>query len=424
MFRPILISSLFIILLFTGCEESPTEVEAADSVAYTTFGGIYDDEGTAVTQTPDGGYLVVGSSYSATTLSDMYVIKTNSLGTEVSDSIFTSITGDVVTSFDLISDVKVLPDGGYILVGSKFSAATNYDVWLVKLNADLSVSFVKTFDGGASAGNDFGYSVNLCDDNGFIVAGKTFGASGYDMWIIKTDAAGELDTTFGTDDPDNADAAVLTGKFSVDGSSSGNDAAYSVNQTDDGGYIVTGEARTTGNSADMIVVKLTSVGALDNSFDTNGTATFGGTLDESSRFVQETSDGGFILVGNSFSSGSGQSDIYIVKISAVGSKIWDTFIGETRNDFANCVKQTADGGFIIVGNTYSTSSDVLVVKIFPNSQGEVEWQSTFGGSYDDFGSHISQTNDGGYILTGSTYTEDNMNQVLLMKLDASGSQEF
>jgi len=413
MLRPTLISCILSILLFTGCEESPTSVQTSDAV-YTTFGGTSDDVGKAVTQTPDGGYLVVGSSYSgATTLSDMYVIKTNSLGEEVSDSIFTSIDGDDITENDKIEDVKVLPDGGYILLGSKFSTATNSDVWLVKLNADLSVSFFKTFDGGSSNGNDEGFSVSLCDDNGFVIAGKTFGNNGYDMWIIKTDAAGELVAGFGTG-----------GKFSIDGTSSGNDAAYSVSQTNDGGYIVTGEARTTGNSADMIVAKLTSAGALDTSFDTDGQATFGGTLDESSRFIQETSDGGFILVGDSYSGGSGQSDIYIVKISAVGAKVWDTFIGGTRNDFAKCVKQTADGGFVIVGNTYSTSSDVLVVKIFPNSQGEVEWQSTFGGDFDDMGNYISQTNDGGYILTGSTYTADNMNQVLLIKLDASGSQEF
>tara|TARA_B110000438_G_scaffold279675_1_gene304288 strand:- start:9941 stop:11176 length:1236 start_codon:yes stop_codon:yes gene_type:complete len=411
MLRPTLISCILTILFFTGCEESPTSVQTSAAV-YTTFGESFDDEGTAVTQTPDGGYLVVGSSYNATTLSDMYVIKTNSVGEEVSDSIFTEITGDVVTSFDLISDVKVLADGGYILVGSKFSTATNYDVWLVKLNANLGVEFFKTFDGAAS-GDDFGYSVSLCDDNGYVIAGKTFGSNGFDMWVIKTNALGVLDTTFDTD-----------GKFSYDGTSNGNDAAYSVSQTNDGGYIVTGEARTTGNNADMIVVKLTSLGALNAAFDTDGAATFGGTLDESSKFVQETSDGGFILVGDSFSNGSGQSDIYIVKISAVGAKIWDTYIGGTRNDFANCVKQTTDGGFVIVGNSYSTSSDVLVVKIFPNSQGEVEWQSTFGGDFDDVGNYISQTNDGGYILTGSTYTEDKMNQVLLIKLDASGSQEF
>jgi hypothetical protein len=65
-----------------------------------------------------------------------------------------------------------------------------------------------------------------------------------------------------------------------------------------------------------------------------------------------------------------------------------------------------------------------VTKIFPNSQGEVEWQYTMDGGYDDVGNYISQTSDGGYILTGSTYTSDGMNDVILIKLDASGSQEF
>ena len=421
MLRPTLISCILTILLFTGCEESPTEVEASDAVAYTTFGGSFNDEGTAVTQTPDGGYLIVGNSYSPTTLLDMYVIKTNSLGEAISDSIFTSSFGagvaDVVTSFDEIRDVKVLADGGYILVGSKFSTTTNYDVWLVKLNPDLSVSFSTTFDAGTGNADDRGNSVNLCDDNGFIIAGRTMdetvGTNGFDMWILKTDAAGVLDTDFDTD-----------GKVVINGTSNQNDEAFSISQTDDGGYIVSGLARIDGFNDDMMVVKLNSDGSYDTSFDTDGKANFGGTLNESANFVQETSDGGFILVGDSYSGGSGQSDIYIVKINSVGSPVWDTYIGGIRNDFAKCVKQTTDGGFVIVGNTYSTSSDVLVVKIFPNSQGEIEWQSTFGGDYDDFGRYISQTNDGGYILTGSTYTEDKMNQILLMKLAADGSQEF
>jgi hypothetical protein len=428
MLRPILISCILSILLFTGCEESPTSVQTSDAV-YTTFGGSFDDEGTAVTQTPDGGYLIVGSSYGATTLSDMYVIKTNSLGVEVSDSIFTAITGDIVTSFDLISDVKVLADGGYILVGSKFSSTgTNYDVWLVKLDADLNVVFTKTYNNGG--GDDFGYSVSLCDDNGFIIAGKTYETGGYDMWVLKTTAAGVL---FADADADASTGFGTGGAIEI-GSNDANDAAYSVHQTDDGGYIVAGETQSFGSGgSDMMLVKLTAIGSHVAGFgdtDLNGTAdsvegtVIGGPLNESAKFVQETSDNNFIIVGDSYSYGSGQSDIYIVEVNSSGVIVWDSFVGGTRNDFANCVKQTADGGFVIVGNTYSTSSDVLVVKIFPNSQGEVEWQSTFGGDFDDVGSYISQTNDGGYILTGSTYTADNMNQVLLMKLDASGSQEF
>ena len=414
---------LLSILLFTGCEESPTSVQENDA-AYTTFGGSYNDEGSAVTQTPDGGYLVVGNSYSETTLTDLYAIKTNSLGVMVSDSVYNLITDDVVTSFDLISDVKVLADGGYILVGSKFTTATNYDIWLVKLNADLGVAFFKTFD-GAISGDDFGYSVSLCDDNGYVIAGKTYGANGYDMWIIKTDALGVLDNTF--------DAVGLDGEIEI-GSVGSNDVAYSVHQTDDGGYIVAGETQSYGSGGnDMILIKLAADGSyasnfgdtdLDGSAGTFEAAVIGGPLNESAKFVQETSDNNYIIVGDSYSYGSGQSDIYIVEVNSSGVIIWDSFVGSTRNDFANCVQQTTDGGYIIVGNSYSMSSDVFVAKLLPNSQGEVEWEATFGGDFDDVGNYISQTTDGGYILTGSTYTADNMNQVLLIKLDASGSQEF
>lgn len=426
MLRPILIGFILSILLFTGCEESPTAAIESNAV-YTTFGGDYDDVGSAVVQTPDGGYLIVGTSYSGagTTLSDMYVLKTNSNGTATSDSVFTSMTDAAeaivdVSSFDLISDVKVLDDGGYILVGSKYVTATNYDVWLIKLASDLSVTFSNTF---AGPGNDFGFSVNLCDDNGFIIAGKTFNtASGYDMWVIKTGSDGNK--VAGDNTADGGFGDVGTAGLYVYSTPTMNDAAYNAIQISSGEYIVTGKSRTAENNDDMMVLKLSSKGVLVTSFGTAGVAIFGGGLDESSKFIQETSDGGFIIVGNSFSNGSGQSDIYVVKTSDVGAKVWDTYIGNTRNDFANCVKQTSDGGFVIAGNSYTSSSDIMVVKISPNTQGEVEWNYTMDGSFDDVGNYINQTSDGGYIITGSTYSNTKMNEVILIKLDASGTKEF
>jgi hypothetical protein len=444
MLRPVLIGCIFLLLLFTGCEESPTEVEAGDAVAYTTFGGAFDDEGAAVVQTSDGGYLIVGNSYTGTgtSLTDLYAIKTDASGdtTNISTQIFSNMTDAAdatvdVTSFDLVSDVKVLADGSYILVGSKYdgtATGNNYDVWLVKLKADLSIDFSTTYGG---TGNDFGYSVSLCDDNGFIIAGKTYNSTNqnYDIWILKALSTGLLVAADSDTDGGFGDSGT-PGQVAIDGGV-GNDAAYSASQTDDGGFVVAGEVRTTGGNADMIVLRLNPDGTLPS-------AGFGNTdlsspadgnldayintlsLDESAKFVQETSDGGFILVGNTFSGGSGQSDIYIVKVSDSGEPVWDRFIGSNRNDFANSIQQTTDGGFILTGSTYTTSSDILVTKIFPNSQGEVDWQYTMDGGYDDVGSYISQTSDGGYILTGSTYTSDGMNDVILIKLSASGSQEF
>jgi len=444
MLRPTLISCILTILLFTGCEESPTEVEASGAVAYTTFGGSFDDEGAAVVQTSDGGYLIVGNSYSGTgtSLTDLYAIKTDAGGdtTAISTQIFSDMTDatEDVTSFDLVSDVKVLADGSYILVGSKYdgtATGNNYDVWLVKLTAELTVDFSKTY---GSTGNDFGYSVSLCDDNGFIIAGKTYNSANqnYDMWILKALSTGLLATADSDTDGGFGDPGT-PGQVAIDGGV-GNDAAYSASQTDDGGFIIAGEVRTAGGNADMIVLRLNPDGTLPSA----PSAEFGNTdlsnpadghldayiktlsLDESAKFVQETSDGGFILVGNTFSGGSGQSDIYIVKVSDSGGPVWDRYIGSNRNDFANSIQQTTDGGFILTGSTYTSSSDILVTKIFPNSQGEVEWQYTMDGGYDDVGNYISQTSDGGYILTGSTYTSDGMNDVILIKLAANGSQEF
>ena len=443
MLRPILISSISFIILFTGCEESPTEVSTTNT-DYKTFGGDYDDVGSAVVQTPDGGYLVVGTRYSGDgeTLSDLYVIKTHANGETDTTKIFNDITENNeaqnligVESFDLISDVKMLDNGGYVVIGSKFDVtAGNYVIWLFELTANYTIGFSKTFTNNmdqAATGNAFGYSVNICDDNGYIITGKVFNTTSntsYDIRVIKTDSNGVADSGFGDTAPKDGSATVNIGDTAVE-----NDAGYYAIETDGGDYVVVGEMRSTNGNSQMFIAKLDNAGILSTDFGqdygADGTVDgynkdIGGSLDESAKFVQETSDGGFIMVGNSFSNGSGQSDIYVVKVNSAGIKVWDKYIGSNRNDFANAVQQTSDGGFVIVGNTFGDSSNIMVIKILPNTQGEIEWQYSMDGGYDDVGYHINQTSDGGFIVTGSTYSATKMNEVILIKLDASGNQEF
>ncbi len=204
------------------------------------------------------------------------------------------------------------------------------------------------------------------------------------------------------------------------------DAIYSFQQTADGGYILGGESysdssgdKTQNNwdpflaSADYWIVKINSVGI--KQWD----KTFGGTADDYLLFVQQTTDGGYILGGASESDSSGDKtqnawglyDYWIVKTDSLGNKQWDKRFGGIANEELYSLQQTADGGYILGGYSYSNISgdktqpsqgqdDFWLVKI--DSLGTKQWDKRFGGSGYDEAYTVEQTSDGGYIIGGYT----------------------
>jgi hypothetical protein len=146
---------------------------------------------------------------------------------------------------------------------------------------------------------------------------------------------------------------------------------------------------------------------------------FGGNSTDSGRFVQQTSDGGYIIVGYTDSFGAGDSDVYLIKTDRNGIRKWDRTFGGNLGDKGYCVQQTIDGGYIITG---VTAGDVWLIKT--DNIGNMVWEKTFGGKYVDVGFSVQQTNDGGYIITGVTHSYANYNDAWLIKTDSNGNMEW
>ena len=340
-----------------------------------TFGGANSDSGLSVQQTSDGGYIITGGteSYGAGDF-DLWLVKTDSAGTQMWSKTFGGADSDSGLS------VQQTSDGGYIITGSTGSYGAGLsDVWLVKTDAIGTQMWNKTF-GEANA--EYGFSVQQTSDGGYVITGKKyyFDTSRDDLLLIKTDSAG-------------------TQMWSKTFGGANSDYGWSVQQTSDGGYIITGgtESDDTGWD-DLWLVKTDSAGTQMWS------KTFGGADLDSGFSVQQTSDGGYIITGKTFSYGvGGGADFWLVKTDSAGTQMWGKTFGGVYPESGSSVQQTSDGGYIITGRTFSYGAgdnDLWLVKT--DSTGTQMWNKTFGGADSDSGSSVQQTSDGGYIITGKT----------------------
>ncbi len=160
--------------------------------------------------------------------------------------------------------------------------------------------------------------------------------------------------------------------------------------------------------------------------DTLWTKTFGGNFTVHSVSTQKTFDGGFITLCNASSEENGHPDILIIKTDENGNEQWQQIYGGVETEYAGDIKQTTDGGFVIVGTTQSYGSYYNKIWLIKTDEfGNQEWSQLFG-NYDNRGKSIIQTSDGGFIIAGSTWITDNNNyfDALLIKTDENGNQEW
>jgi len=351
-----------------------------------TFGGDTTDIGHCVKQTIDEGYIIAGVTESfGASGKDVFLIKTDSLGNMMWTQVFGGAGNDYAYS------VCQTSDSGYIVAGATESYGSgDYDVWVIKTDAQGDTIWTKTYGG---VYNDFGQCIQITE-NGYIITGCTasFGGVAYDMYLIRTDENGDT---------------LWTKPYGRQGV---NDQAYYVEPTSDSGYIVVGYSDT-----DVYLIKVNSLG------DTLWTKVYGEYSYDYGFCVRETSGHGFIISGRTWWGAS--DDLYLINTDSLGNPIWSERYGGTYYESGNCVELTDDNCYAIGGETRSYGAgayDVYFIKT--DTSGNIIFEKTYGGTDNDGGNYIQQTNDRGYVIAGFTESFGNgAKDVYLIKTDSLGN---
>jgi len=249
----------------------------------------------------------------------------------------------------------------------------------------LQFSSIKVYPGWfkhyGGADDDKGRAIQQTSDGGYIIAGETasYTNGNKDIAIYRLNSSGNK---------------VWFKHYG----GANNDAAWSIQQTSDGGVIATGYTYSfTFGDGDIAIYKLNSSG------NKVWFKHYGGTQLDCGESIQQTTDGGYIVAGYTVSYTYGNSDFAIYKLDSSGNKVWFKHYGGSDSDTAYSIQQTSDGGYIVAGRTYSYSygiSDFAIYKL--DSSGNKVWFKHFGGTDADYGRSIQQTSDGGYIVVGYT----------------------
>jgi len=337
-------------------------------------------------------------------------------------------------------------DGGYAVLGfaqsinGDVTGKTNdsFDYWVLKFDFESNLQWNKTYGG---TNDDRGKQIIQTSDGGFALIGYstssdidvTENAGSQDFWMVKLDISGNIswEKSFGF---------------------SGIDSGFSILQSSDNGYLLTGTLDVTSSSGEGNSRSLSTKHAGGDywviKLDVNGNKLwsryFGGTFTDTPHDAIETEDKGFIIVGGSDSddvditANNGSYDFWIIKISNSGDLVWEKSFGGSEIDEAHAITDSGDGNYLIVGDTRSNDQDVSqnngaadlwLIKI--TESGDLISEKTFGGTSFDVGRSISKTQDNGFLISGSSrsldgdLTENNgQNDTWVIKLKANSEIEW
>jgi len=376
------------ILIFLSCTSNDTSSNNQINIETTfvkTYGGSKNDSGHSIISTNDGGYAILGFTQ--------------------------SMDGDISNKQD-----------------------ESYDYWLLKFNAQDDLQWQKTYGG---SGDDRGNAIIQTQDGGYAILGTSnsndndvSGNTGMqDYWLAKLDSSGNI---------------LWQKSFGYQGADSG----ISVIQTNDQGYLISGVLDVTASNGEGNTERLTNRHAggdywvlkLNASGIIEWSKYFGGNFTDTPEGIIQTADNGFIIAGGSdsvdtdISGNIGSYDFWVIRISATGNLIWEKSFGGDEIDEARAIVNSADGNFVIAGDTRSSDNDVSenkgaadlwLIKISPN--GNLLWEKTIGGTNFDVSRELVKTNDNGFLLAGSSRSSNidvsenkGQNDAWALKIDNEG----
>ena len=380
------------------------------------YGGSQRDWGNDIALTDDGGYIVSGYSRSSNLDVggnngdwDFWVIRLDEEGQMLWETNLGGSINDEATSVEQTSD------GGFVVAGSTYSNDGNVafnngdeDFWVTKLSANGNLQWERSY-GGSDV--DRAEAIRQTPDGGYVVAGFSASQNGdvgdnygnFDCWVIRLDSNGNLlwEKNYG---------------------GSGADWAYELDLTNDGGYIFAGSTISDDDDVsdnngfyDYWVVKIDDSGNL--LWENN----FGGAGEDRAYAVYTTANGDYLVGGSSYSNNfdvsgnNGGSDFWVLRLDNNGALLWERNLGGMGSEWAWGLDATIDDGLVVCGrtNTGNGSGDVSgtnggidfwLVKL--DSDGQLEWENTYGGSSNEVPYSVTQTPDEGFVLAGYSQSSD------------------
>jgi PKD repeat protein len=384
-----------------------------------TFSGTLAWSVNSIRQTRDGGYIMGGDTYSfGVDHSDFWVMKTDPKGEEQWN--WTCIG----THHKWIDSVHQTTDDGFIvggkIIGSKYA--------LMKFDPDGNLQWNKeygdieyfqpTYDGGYVLAGDKDDDFRLIKIREETVPAALFSYNPPYPGVAQTIVFDATSSFYPGGDItmyqwDFGDGNITTTTEGTITHSYTSDRNYSVNLT------VHGNDNLVNSTTREVTVQKTAPPGVE------WMRTFGGNGYEYAYWVMQTSDGGYIVTGNTESYGTGESDLWVVKTDQNGTEQWNKTYGGTDYDSGYSIRQTSDGGYIVAGDTgsYSTGiSDFWLIKINPD--GDEQWNRTFGGTDIEGANFVHQTLDDGYILGGYKVNDTGVSMYWLVKTDSGGTEEW
>ena len=362
-----------------------------------TYNDASFDYGRYLIQTNDDGYLVAGNtSLLGDDYSNVLMLKVDHTGEQVWRKDYT------YSSNDRVNTVIELEDGSLVMAGfSTSNTNSSKDLLIMRTDSEGNIEWQSLY---GDTRDEIANSISSASDGGFIIAGEITNENtgNSSCYLLKVNNNGEFewDRSFG---------------------GSLNDQGFFLISANDGGFVITGVTRSQNDSSgDLWLIKVNNTGEI------LWEKTFGGENFESGRSLQQTSDEGYIIVGQTESFGNGNNDAYLLKTDSQGNEIWSRTYGGSGTDQGRYVVETLDQGYIISGYTdsYGSMGGFNFWLIKTDSNGDLEWQEYYGGSGDDRAFCGMQASDGGYAIVGQSNTGGSTGvDILLVKTDDIGNAD-